>query len=255
MVKYDNIIIGGGISGLICGGYLAKAGQKTMIIESRGKTGGRIYSPIDKFEGYSANIHGFTHHPTMGNGGWWAGAAKELGAKIRIRFVSPTVALWERGKGFAFHYKRSHSSLDGMLDLADLQAPKPLSEASKRELKKILKEILDWDLSKMCLDLDTVFLRDWLNERTENPEVHHFFYNVLCQMICTDIEDGKKHFGAGKCFTLYRQWLGREGEVGIAQDGTLYDNFVKPFEEAYLSFGGELKLNATVNKVIVSLYI
>lgn len=43
MVKkydYDAIIIGAGISGLVCGCYLAKAGMKTLIVEKNAKPGG-----------------------------------------------------------------------------------------------------------------------------------------------------------------------------------------------------------------------
>lgn len=37
---YDAIIIGAGISGLVCGCYLAKAGMKTLIVEKSAKPGG-----------------------------------------------------------------------------------------------------------------------------------------------------------------------------------------------------------------------
>ena len=37
---YDAIIIGAGISGLVCGCYLAKAGMKTLIVEKNAKPGG-----------------------------------------------------------------------------------------------------------------------------------------------------------------------------------------------------------------------
>jgi len=39
-VKYDAIIIGGGISSLICGSYLASAGLKILIVEKNKKCGG-----------------------------------------------------------------------------------------------------------------------------------------------------------------------------------------------------------------------
>ena len=39
-VRYDAIIIGGGHNGLTCGAYLAKAGKKTLVLESRPVIGG-----------------------------------------------------------------------------------------------------------------------------------------------------------------------------------------------------------------------
>lgn len=37
---YDVIIIGAGISGLVCGCYLAKAGLRTLIVEKNAQPGG-----------------------------------------------------------------------------------------------------------------------------------------------------------------------------------------------------------------------
>ena len=41
---YDNVIIGAGIGGLVCGGLLAKAGKKVCIIEKQPKPGGYLTS-------------------------------------------------------------------------------------------------------------------------------------------------------------------------------------------------------------------
>ena len=38
--SYDAIVIGGGHNGLVSGAYLARSGAKTVILESRYKTGG-----------------------------------------------------------------------------------------------------------------------------------------------------------------------------------------------------------------------
>src|SRR3569832_1045152 len=38
--RYDAVIIGGGHNGLTCGAYLARAGLKTVVLESRDVIGG-----------------------------------------------------------------------------------------------------------------------------------------------------------------------------------------------------------------------
>ncbi len=248
METYDNIIVGGGIGGLICGGYLASAGQKTIIFESQSTPGGRITS--HEFDGYTCTLHGITHHPKMGEEGFWFAAARDLGAKVRLRHVPAGAIVWWRGQGWKYKFK-GYKDLDGLLDFASVQSPEPLTEASKREFPKIFQEILNWDYVKMCADLDRVFLIDYLNDRTKNPQVHHCFVNLFSQMICMDYEDVKTHLSAGKCFTIFRQWLAREGPFCIPEDGTLYENLVKPCADAYVSHGGELKCQATVRKVIV----
>ena len=49
--KYDVIIIGAGISGLVCGCYLAKAGMKVLIVEQHDKPGG--YCTSFKRQGFT----------------------------------------------------------------------------------------------------------------------------------------------------------------------------------------------------------
>lgn len=57
--KYDVVIIGGGINGLVCGCYLAKAGAKTLIVESRHETGGGLVT--EDFAGFRHNLHATYH--------------------------------------------------------------------------------------------------------------------------------------------------------------------------------------------------
>ncbi len=38
--QWDAIVIGGGVNGLVCAAYLAKAGRKTLVLESRSEPGG-----------------------------------------------------------------------------------------------------------------------------------------------------------------------------------------------------------------------
>ena len=40
MTDFDAIIIGAGHNGLVCAGYLAKAGKKVLVLESRAVPGG-----------------------------------------------------------------------------------------------------------------------------------------------------------------------------------------------------------------------
>jgi phytoene dehydrogenase-like protein len=55
--KYDVVIIGAGIGGLVCGCYLAKAGLKVLIVEQHNKPGGCCTSFNRKGFRFDAGVH------------------------------------------------------------------------------------------------------------------------------------------------------------------------------------------------------
>ncbi|MGA1144939.1 MAG: FAD-dependent oxidoreductase, partial [Ilumatobacteraceae bacterium] len=42
--RFDAVIVGGGHNGLVCAAYLAKAGQRVVVIEARSEVGGTASS-------------------------------------------------------------------------------------------------------------------------------------------------------------------------------------------------------------------
>ena len=57
--NFDAIIVGGGHNGLVCAAYLAKAGQKVLVIEARSEVGGTASS--EKYAGVTVNICNCDH--------------------------------------------------------------------------------------------------------------------------------------------------------------------------------------------------
>jgi len=64
---YDAIIIGAGISGLVCGCYLAKAGMKVLIVEQHNKPGGYFTSFKRKGFLFDAAAHSFGNYREGGH--------------------------------------------------------------------------------------------------------------------------------------------------------------------------------------------
>lgn len=65
--NYDAIIIGAGISGLVCGCYLAKAGMKVLIIEQHDKPGGYFTSFKRRGFLFDAAAHSFGNYRKGGH--------------------------------------------------------------------------------------------------------------------------------------------------------------------------------------------
>ena len=65
--KYDAIIIGAGISGLVCGGYLAKAGMKVVVVEQHDKPGGYFTSFKRRGFLFDAAAHSFGNYRAGGH--------------------------------------------------------------------------------------------------------------------------------------------------------------------------------------------
>ncbi len=61
MADFDFIIIGGGHNALICGGYLAKSGQRTLVLERRSRVGGGSISEEVTLPGFLHNLHSAFH--------------------------------------------------------------------------------------------------------------------------------------------------------------------------------------------------
>jgi phytoene dehydrogenase-like protein len=59
MKDYDAIVIGAGPNGLLCGAYLAKAGNRVLLLERRHETGGGLNT--DEYFGWRLNLHAVYH--------------------------------------------------------------------------------------------------------------------------------------------------------------------------------------------------
>ena len=80
--KYDVIIIGAGIGGLVCGCYLAKAGKKVLIIEKNRQPGGYCTSFQRKGFKFDACVHSLG---ALGKNGNITKVLKDLDIDKRIK--------------------------------------------------------------------------------------------------------------------------------------------------------------------------
>jgi prolycopene isomerase len=80
--QYDVVIIGAGVSGLVCGCYLAKAGMKVLIVERRANVGGCCTSFETRgyrFDAFAHSLGGLRENGTLEI------VLRELGIKDRFK--------------------------------------------------------------------------------------------------------------------------------------------------------------------------
>ena len=62
VLEYDGVVIGAGHNGMICAAYMAKCGQKIMVVEKNMEVGGGLDSHEDRnYPGFWHNIHSVFH--------------------------------------------------------------------------------------------------------------------------------------------------------------------------------------------------
>ena len=146
---YDAIIIGAGMSGLVCGCYLAKAGMKVLIAEQHYKPGG--YCSSFKRQGFTfdAAAHSFGSYR---NGGNLNTVFKELDLdkRIPIKRYDPTdivitpdykIAFWIDHNKTIQELQKAFPNETKIRDFITFMAnPKPVDIAAMR--KKTFRDLL-----------------------------------------------------------------------------------------------------------------
>ncbi len=149
--RYDAVIIGAGIGGLVCGCYLAKAGLKVLIAEQHAKPGGYCTSFRRGGFTFDAAAHSFGGYRDGGlvNRVFRTFAINELISIARYdpsdSIVTPDyhVSFWadvaRTTEDFRSAFPHEHRALKDFFDF--LIAPDPLSLAHMR--KWTMKQLLD----------------------------------------------------------------------------------------------------------------
>jgi phytoene dehydrogenase-like protein len=245
MEKFDNIIIGTGIAGLICGGYLAKAGQKTLLVDKMNRVGGRIRNFVKG--DYTVQDQGPTCM-TAWDGGSWPTAARELGADIQFTlYPQPATYVLGSHKIDVIPICYTASSLTRYI-LS--QSPGPVPETTREEFRKVFHEMLNTPYKQLCEEYGLVLLSDWVEARTSDPAVHTFFRNTAANMVMMEAERAWRTLSAGDVMANLRMWFCGDGALAITHPDPL-NGLAIPFADVFKSFGGDIRLSHQVTEVMM----
>lgn len=85
-MQWDAIVIGGGVNGLVCAAYLAKAGRRTLVLEARAEAGGCAASS-EIHPGFRVPLLAHTTGPLRRD------VVRDLGLEKRLTFLQPEIEL------------------------------------------------------------------------------------------------------------------------------------------------------------------
>jgi phytoene dehydrogenase-like protein len=169
--NYDVIVIGSGIGGIASATLLAKAGYKTLLIESKERLGGR-FSTI-QHDGFKLP----TGAQLLHKDGWIPWLMKEAGVKVELR-PAPRLFYRIRGQEYEMPEKGRLRMLLEFLDKAEVDRGKIAGNVVKEVAASMLLNAMGRALAKPDTER-SMTLRDWLLQYTDNEVVHEIF-DQLC---------------------------------------------------------------------------
>jgi phytoene dehydrogenase-like protein len=163
--RYDVIIIGTGIGGLVCGNYLAKAGKKVLMFEKNNFPGGCCSSFISDGFFFDTGAHLLNE---MGPSGSFKNILQELGIYNKTDYIplNPLAVFYLGADTFIFNndYRKCIHNLKSKFPKEDFDSFFSLMNKDYISLYKILK--------------NNTF-QDILDEYFKNPLLKALFYTFV----------------------------------------------------------------------------
>ncbi len=231
--KYDIIIIGAGISGLIAGTYLAKYGRKVLIAEKNNRVGGCCSSFIRGGHEFDAGAHiiGSCHRNNL-----FGSILKELKIKIDfiqltptdlIHFPTETIRINSDYKEFRLYLiKRFKYEKEGV----DIFFNILLKANNSQTIPYIIRQFANMTYQTF---LDTLFTSDILKS----------ILSVQCGYLGLRPRDAS---AISAIFMLQSYLI--DGAFYPKKGSQALSNSIA---DAFKDFGGKLFLNAEVNKILI----
>ncbi|MFH1460754.1 MAG: NAD(P)/FAD-dependent oxidoreductase [Candidatus Omnitrophota bacterium] len=229
--KYDDIIIGAGIGGLVCGCYLAKQGRKVLIVEQHFQAGGYCSSFKRKGFTFDTSIHSIG---SLREGGKVRKIFNELGLEDEIELTrsDPTDILIFPGHTIFIRNKLNDT-------IASFQESFP-HEFEK--IKDFFYFIYNFDFIKNYSNLKTKTFKDVLNIYFQDEKL-----KSIISIILGNIGLPASRVAALPAIVLYKEFI---LDGGYYPKGGM-QSFSNGLARKFKKLGGELRLKNKVEKIII----
>lgn len=233
--KYDVIVLGAGIAGLICGTFLAKSGKKVLIIEQHSIPGG--YCTSFKRKGFIFDAA--VHH--IGGCGKWSVVGrclKELDVNIKFLQLNPMDSI-----NFPSFSVDIPAEIDDYVDLLKKRFPSESEKLSLffKEFIRLYRATFSTERHKMLIKYQDLTYKEMLDSFFTDEQLkmilsaqwgyigsppHEVSAIGMCQMLVNYLKDGA-YFPVG---------------------GT--QNFADAITQKFIDYGGHIMLSSRVKNLL-----
>lgn len=226
-MKYDTVIVGGGIGGTAVGAMLASAGQKVFLADKNNIIGGRCASY--ERDGFIIDVG--VHLFGLGDKGPLGEVCRRAGEPDAIQWVlarNPRVAIHFRGVTTPMTRDLMMSSID----------KKEMGNLGRMFME--VASLKDKDLDKLWY----VTLKDWIARYTDAPNVHRLF-GMLCGIyFCISPTEAS----AAEFIKAFRD-VGTMKSSGYPKGGCVA--IPRAYQRIIEKHGGVVRLSCPVEKILI----
>jgi phytoene dehydrogenase-like protein len=251
--KFDTIIVGGGIAGLTSAAYLARAGQKVLLVEKNNEFGGLVNSFVRDGFHFEAGVRALESagiiRPMLSDLDIHLELARSkvsIGIEDQILNIEDLHSIQDYRNMLVSLYPESVEEVDKfihamrkIMKMVDVLygIDNPLFKDLKNDGKYIFNKLLPW-LPKFLFTINKI---NRLNVPFENFLNDIIKNSSLRDIISQHFFKGTPAFFALSYFSLYLDYFYPKGGVG-----KIIEEMVKKIDD----FGGNLKPNTTINKIM-----
>lgn len=237
--NYDAIVVGAGLGGAVCGALLAKWGLKVLLLDKNNRVGG-------KQMGISARGFKSEMWPTFGiprESGPFVDAFKQLGIEQKLDIIPGSNCLMYRqpkGKWIPSINAAGPQGLDSTLNMFNAWQ---LSEKDSQMALNILAEMALMTPEQLDA-LNDVSVQQWVAQKGDLPKPLFSFLAVQSNVMATGLYELVAIWELAKIMQIFA------GTTPCFPRGG-YSKLVEDIIDVLKANGGELKLRARVERILV----
>jgi hypothetical protein len=222
-VKPDVVVVGAGVGGLVCAILLAKEGKRVTLVEKQNYLGGRAME-----RRYKGHQIGLGSHLVEDPGDSLTRVCEQVGITLEHSERSDSMPFWNDGK---------------WQKIQDYYGP-----GGKDDLKKCIDALMAMDYADID-NLDHLSLREWMARYTDAQGVYLVWEAIsVLEQITTKWWE---HSASENLYARKLHYTSKRTAGYSFWPMGGWDKLWTEMAQAFTGLGGELRLGATVEQVIV----